>query len=616
MKQAAVSAVFQRLSKSWAACAASLLLLLMQAAPAWPALVADLAQEAPGRAISAQPADITSKEDFNPESATGLTDRGEAHARHYMVSSANPHATEAGVQVLADGGTAADAVIAAQLVLNLVEPQSSGIGGGAFIVAYDADTHRVLSYDGRETAPAAARGDRFMRDGKPIDFWEAVNSGRSVGVPGLLRALALMHERHGRLPWARLFESAIALAEQGFAVSPRLHALLEKDEALRRQAAAAAYFYDGRGRPWPVGHTLKNPAYAATLRSVAEHGPAAFYEGRIARDIVAAVARHPVPGDLSLDDLSSYRAQERSALCMPYKAVYTLCGAPPPSSGPLAVMQMLGILQHFPMDKLGPQSVEAVHYFAEAGRLAFADRGFYVADPAFADVPVAAMLQPAYLARRAALIRPDRSMGTALPGDPAGLLARRARDDALEVPSTSHVVVADAQGNVVSMTNSIESAFGSKIFVRGFLLNNELTDFSLSFQDPEGRLVANRVQPGKRPRSSMAPLIVFRDDKPYMAVGSPGGSAIINYVAKTLVGVLDWNLDIQQAIALPNMGSRNQATELERGTALENMMPALRGMGHEVKAVEFPSGIQGIVMQDGRLAGGADPRREGLVLGE
>jgi len=257
-----------------------------------------------------------------------------------------------------------------------------------------------------------------------------------------------------------------------------------------------------------------------------------------------------------------------------------------------------------------------VHYFAEAGRLAFADRGFYVADPAFADVPVAAMLQPAYLARRAALIRPDRSMGTALPGDPAGLLVRRARDDALEVPSTSHVVVADAQGNVVSMTNSIESAFGSKIFVRGFLLNNELTDFSLSFQDPEGRLVANRVQPGKRPRSSMAPLIVFRDDKPYMAVGSPGGSAIINYVAKTLVGVLDWNLDIQQAIALPNMGSRNQATELERGTALENMMPALRGMGHEVKAVEFPSGIQGIVMQDGRLAGGADPRREGLVLGE
>jgi len=267
------------------------------------------------------------------------------------------------------------------------------------------------------------------------------------------------------------------------------------------------------------------------------------------------------------------------------------------------------------MGQLGPNSVQALHYFAEAGRLAYADRGLYVGDPAFVRVPVQAMLNPAYLAERAALIQLGRSMGTALPGDPAELLPQRAPDDALELPSTTHVVVVDGQGNVLSMTNTIESAFGSKIFVRGFLLNNELTDFSMSFQDPEGRLIANRVQPGKRPRSSMAPMIVFRDGRPYMAVGSPGGSAIINYVAKTLVGVLDWNLDIQQAIALPNMGSRNQATELEQGTTLAAMAPLLRGMGHEVKLLPFPSGIQGIVIDDGRLTGGADPRREGLVLG-
>jgi len=567
-------------------------------------------------AAAGQPAAPAAHESLNPEAASGYVAKQAVTARRFMVATANPLASEAGYRILREGGSAVDAAIAAQLVLGLTEPQSSGIGGGGFMLHYAAGTHELRVYDARETAPAAARPDRFMRDGKPLPFRQAVNNGMSVGTPGLLRGLELAHRQQGRLPWRSLFEPAIALATQGFEVSPRLHALLADARAeLAAQPAAARYFYAPDGQPWPVGHVLKNPDYAQVLRRVADKGADAFYHGDIAHDIVAAVRAHAVPGDLSVADLAGYRARVRDAVCADYRA-YRLCGPPPPSSGPLAVMQMLGILQHFPMDKLGPQSVEAVHYFAEAGRLAFADRGFYVADPAFADVPVAAMLQPAYLARRAALIRPDRSMGTALPGDPAGLLARRARDDALEVPSTSHVVVADAQGNVVSMTNSIESAFGSKIFVRGFLLNNELTDFSLSFQDPEGRLVANRVQPGKRPRSSMAPLIVFRDDKPYMAVGSPGGSAIINYVAKTLVGVLDWNLDIQQAIALPNMGSRNQATELERGTALENMMPALRGMGHEVKAVEFPSGIQGIVMQDGRLMGGADPRREGLVLGE
>ncbi|MBV7481563.1 gamma-glutamyltransferase [Bordetella sp. BOR01] len=555
-------------------------------------------------------------ENVNPEAASGYTARQAVSAQRFMVATANPLATQAGYRILQAGGSAVDAAIAAQLVLGLTEPQSSGLGGGAFLVHYAAPKRQLRVYDARETAPAAARPDRFLRDGKPLPFAQAVNNGMSVGTPGLLRGLELAHRQQGKLPWRSLFQPAIALATQGFEVSPRLHSLLVATQAeLAAQPAAARYFYASDGQPWPVGHVLKNPEYAEVLRRVADKGADAFYHGDIAHDIVAAVRAHAKPGDLSVADLAGYRAHARDAVCGEYRA-YRLCGAPPPSSGPLAVLQMLGIMQHFPMDKLGPRSVEAVHYFAEAGRLAFADRGFYVGDPAFTKVPVRQMLDPGYLARRAALIHPDRSLGTALPGDPAGLLASRAADDALEVPSTSHIVVVDAQGDVLSMTSSIESAFGSKIFVRGFLLNNELTDFSLSFKDPEGRLVANRVQPGKRPRSSMAPMIVFRDDEPYMAVGAPGGSAIINYVAKTLVGVLDWNLDIQQAISLPNLGSRNQATELERGTYLEDMMPALQGMEHEVKTVEFPSGIQGIVIKDGTLIGGTDPRREGLVLGE
>ncbi|MBO9356347.1 gamma-glutamyltransferase [Bordetella petrii] len=567
-------------------------------------------------AAAGQPAAAAAHESLNPEAASGYTARQAVTAQRTMVATANPLATQAGYRMLQAGGSAVDAAIAAQLVLGLTEPQSSGLGGGAFLVYYAARDGRLRVYDARETAPAAARPDRFMRNGQPLPFKQAVNNGLSVGTPGLLRGLELAHRQQGTLPWRSLFEPAIALATQGFAVSPRLHALLaESRDELLAQPAAARYFFGPDGQPWPVGHVLKNPQYAEVLRKVADKGADAFYHGDIAHDIVAAVRAHAVPGDLSAADLAGYRARTREPVCGDYRA-YRLCGPPPPSSGPLAVLQMLGILQHFPMDKLGPRSVETVHYFAEAGRLAFADRGFYVADPDFATVPVRAMLDPAYLARRAALIHPDRALGTALPGDPAGLLARRGLDDALEVPSTSHIVAVDARGDVLSMTSSIESAFGSKIFVRGFLLNNELTDFSLSFKDPEGRLVANRVQPGKRPRSSMAPMIVLRDGKPYMAVGSPGGSAIINYVAKTLVGVLDWRLDIQQAISLPNMGSRNQATEVERGTPLEDLMPALRGMGHEVKAVDFPSGIQGIVIEPGRLTGGADPRREGLVLGD
>lgn len=564
--------------------------------------------------VSGPAAGAAPHEHLNPEIASGYATRQAVTGQGYMVATANPLASQAGFRVLQAGGSAVDAAIAAQLVLGLTEPQSSGIGGGGFLVHYAASDRQLQVIDSRETAPAAARPDRFLRDGRALPFEQAVNSGLSVGTPGLLRGFELAHRQHGVLPWRDLFQPAIELATEGFAVSPRLHAqIVQSRDALAAQPAAARYFLNESGQPWPVGHRLKNPEYAAVLTLIAQQGADAFYAGELAHDIVAAVRGHPRPGDLSVKDLNDYRAQVRAAVCGDYHA-YRVCGAPPPSSGPLAVLQMLGVLQHYPMRQLGANSAQAWHYFAEAGRLAFADRGFYVADPDFVDVPVAAMLDPAYLTERASLIQLDRSMGTALPGDPDKLMSRRAPGDALEVPSTTHVVVADARGNVLSMTNSIESAFGSKIFVRGFLLNNELTDFSLSPQDPQGRLVANRVEPGKRPRSSMAPIIVFRDGRPYLALGSPGGSAIINYVAKTLVGVLDWDLDIQQAIALPNIGSRNQATEVEKGSALSELAPLLQGLGHEVKFIDFPSGLQGIVMDSGVLTGGADPRREGLVL--
>ncbi|MEI2415540.1 gamma-glutamyltransferase [Orrella sp. JC864] len=564
---------------------------------------------APVAGPAAQPA-----VDVHPEPGSGYQARALVRAQRHMLVSAHPLASQAGESILAAGGSALDAAIAAQLVLNLVEPQSSGVGGGAFLMHYAAQAQRLSAYDGRETAPAAARAGRFMQDGAPMRFADAVNSGRSVGTPGLLRMLEMAHREHGVLPWADLFAPAIALAEQGFAVSPRLHALVAATPELARQPEARRYFYDGQGKPWPVGHRLRNPAFAQVLREVAARGADAFYHGDIARDMVAAVRAHAVPGDLSEADLAGYRAVRREPVCGAYRG-YRLCGMPPPSSGTLAVLQILGMLEPYPMQAWGPGSLQAVHYFAEAGRLAFADRDRYVADPDFAEVPVKALLEPAYLRARSALIDPARSLGTAPAGDPLGRLAQLGQDDAPELPSTTHLVAVDAQGNAVSMTATIESAFGSKIFVRGFLLNNELTDFSLSDRDAQGRPVLNRVQPGKRPRSSMAPMIVFRGQAPYLLVGSPGGSAIINYVAKTLVGVIDWGLDIQAAIDLPNLGSRNRATELERGTALEALAPSLEKMGHEVTVMEMPSGVHGIMIQPQGLAGGADPRREGLAAG-
>lgn len=550
----------------------------------------------------------------NPEGGSGYTEKALVHAELFMVVTANPLASQAGYQMLERGGSAMDAAIAAQLVLNITEPQSSGIGGGGFAVYYDKDDDRLTTYDGRETAPRAAKADRFLRDGRPLPFGSLVNSGVSVGVPGLVRMLELAHQKEGKLPWAELFEPAIRIAEEGFAVSHRLHTMLSRSNSLAKQPAAAAYYLDSNGKPWPVGHQLKNPEFGTVLRQLAQHGADAFYTGDIARDIVTAIRNHSTPGDMTLSDLSEYRAKERSALCASYR-LYEICGMPPPSSGVLGVQQLLGILEHFPMGSYEPTSANAVHYFSEAGRLVFADRDYYLADPDFVDVPVEALLDPAYLKARAGLIDADTSMGVAPPGDPVARLPELGRDNALELPSTTHIVAVDSEGNVLSMTTSVESAFGSKIFVRGFLLNNQLTDFSLMPTDEEGRPVANRVEPNKRPRSTMAPVIVFKDGKPYLAVGSPGGSAIMNYVAKTLVGVIDWGLDVQQAIALPNYGSRNRETELERGTKLEQLVQPLRKMGHEVSVHEFPSGLHGIVIDDDGLWAGADPRREGVAMG-
>ncbi len=552
--------------------------------------------------------------DTAPEAATGKTTKTLVRAQRFMAVSANPLATQAGLQILRDGGSAVDAAIAMQLVLGLVEPQSSGLGGGAFLLHYDAARRTVRSYDGRETAPASAHPDLFLRDGTALSFADAVNSGRSVGTPGVLRMLELAHRRHGKLAWPRLFVPAITLAEQGFAVSPRLHAQIAGNRRLFAQEAAREYFYPG-DQPAAVGHLLKNPAYAALLRRIAAEGVQAFYEGEIAADIVTAVQAHSVPGELGLNDLASYRAKERAVVCGQH-ALYRVCGMGPPSSGGIAVLQMLGMLAQHRMDEMQATSAEAVHYFAEAGRLAFADRERYIADPDFITVPVQALLDPRYLHWRGAQIDSRISMGSALPGDPVRMLAKRGKDQAADLPSTTHLVVVDRRGHGVSMTSTIESEFGSKIFVRGFLLNNQLTDFSLTPNDSEGRAVANRVEAGKRPRSAMAPVVVTKEGRLFMLAGSPGGSAIINFVAKTLIGVLDWRLDVQQAINLPNIGSRNRETELERGTLAEALQQDLRQRGHRVTILPMPSGVHAIVLDKDGLTGGADPRREGRAAGD
>jgi gamma-glutamyltranspeptidase/glutathione hydrolase len=553
-----------------------------------------------------------------PEGATGRTQRALGIAERHMVAAANPLAADAGRTILRAGGSAIDAAIAVQLVLTLVEPQSSGLGGGAFIVHWRASDRTLTTLDGRETAPAAARPDRFLRpDGRPMPFMDAVVGGRSVGVPGTPLLLEEAHRRWGKLPLAELVKPALALAEDGFAVSPRLSGLLGREQALKRDPIARAYFYNASGEAWPVGHRLRNPAFASTLRTFAEQGARPFYAGPIAADIVAKVTGHAGnPGDMTAADLAGYRVVAREPVCGRYR-VYTVCGMGPPSSGAIAVQQILGLVERVDLGRLGPGPV-AAHWIAEAGRLAFADRNLFVADPAFADVPTAGLIDRGYLAARGNLISETRSLGVAQAGDPP---RRRAQhfapaDDQIE-RGTSHISIIDANGDAVSMTTTIEDGFGARLMTaHGFLLNNELTDFNF-VPEVNGRPVANRVEPGKRPRSSMAPTIVFdAHGRLYIVAGSPGGSQIIGYVAKTLIGLIDWRLDPQQAVDLPNFGSRNGPTEVERGTEAEAWTPALQARGHEVRAIDMTSGIQAIVVSPVGFLGGADTRREGVAIGD
>ena len=531
-----------------------------------------------------------------------------------MVAAANPLAVDAGAQALRTGGSVVDAAIVVQMVLGLVEPQSSGIGGGALLLHWARAEKRLRSYDGRETAPAAARPDRFLdASGKPLAPPEAIVNGRAVGVPGVLRMLEAAHRRHGRIAWAKLFDPAIRLAEQGFPMSSRLYQLLEGERALRGDSAARAIYYGSDGQPRPVGALVFNPEYAATLRAIATFGADAFYTGAIAQDMVRAVAAHRRPGDLALEDLLRYRAIEREPVCGEYRG-RRICSMGPPAGG-VTLLQILGILERTPFHRAAPGSAEALHLFSEAARLAYADRGRYLADPAFVRQPVAGLLESDYLESRAALIG-ERSMGRAAPGNPRGAPGMLGDSAAAEPAGTSHVSIVDVRGDAVAMTTTIESAFGSRIMVRGFLLNNELTDFSLA-SGGGTRVAANRVEPGKRPRSAMSPTFVFgRDGQLQAVLGSPGGPPIITYVAKALVAMLDWGLDAQSAAALPNFGSRNGPTEIERGSAYEFLAPALRERGHEVLLLDLTSGTHVIERVEGGWRGGADPRREGVARGE
>ncbi len=560
----------------------------------------------------------------------------------FAVAAANPLATQAGYQVLKAGGSATDAAIAVQMVLTLVEPQNSGIGGGAFLLHFDGRV--VEAYDGRETAPAAADETLLMgANGKPLAFYDAVVGGRSVGTPGTVAMLEMVHKQHGKLPWAQLFEPAIALATEGFKVSPRLNSLLGTEQHLKKDPVAHAYFYKADGAPHEVGHLLRNPALAEVLKRIAQHGAKAMQEGEVAQAMVDKVQKHPSnPGQLSLADLANYKAIKRAPLCHDYRARahdFRVCGFPPPSSGAIAIGQILGLLNqtnavNLPLDH-GLPSADWLHLYTEASRLAFADRAQYLADPDFVQPPAGrwmSLLDPAYLAGRAQLISQapgTLSMKTAKPGSPGGIQTSYAPMPEQVEYGTSHISIVDAWGNGIAMTTTIENGFGSRQMVTvnptlsgGFLLNNELTDFSFLPTDASGTPIANRVQPGKRPRSSMSPTLIF--DKAsgalVMSVGSPGGAQIIHFTAKTIYGVLNWGLSPQQAINLPNFGSLNGPTQLEEKRFPKTTVDALNARGHEVREVNMTSGLQAI--SRGQVQGvpmwlsGADPRREGIVMGE
>ncbi|MBU2222942.1 MAG: gamma-glutamyltransferase [Gammaproteobacteria bacterium] len=550
----------------------------------------------------------------DPEAATGIAQKTRVDSVNAMVVSANPLASQAGQKMLAAGGSATDAAIAVQLMLGLVEPQSSGIGGGMFMLHFDQAQKKLQTIDGRETAPAAASPDWFKVNGKTLDWRSAYVGGKSVGNPGVIRALADAHQQWGKLPWAQLFVPAIETAEQGFAVSPRLASLLQiyRNGGQSRFEAASSYFYP-KGKPLQAGQILKNPAYAALLKKIASEGPDAFYRGENAKAVVATVNLAAVnPGQLTAADLADYKAIERTPICLNYRT-YNVCGMAPPSSGSLAVLQMLGMLEQYDIASMPVNSAKALHLFAQASRLAFADRERFVADPAFSEVPVAGLLSRDYLRKRGSLIG-TQDAKQVLSGEPEGAVALGS-SKAIEFANTSHFSIVDAKGNAVSITTSIENAFGSGLFVNGYLLNNQLTDFALE-PSVNNLWVANRVEANKRPRSSMAPMMVFNQQgELVMLAGSPGGSRIIDYVAQALVAMIDWKLDPQQAADLPKITHRNDFLALEQGTTLEALVPKMQELGYQTKVVELNSGLHLIKKSATGWQGGADPRREGQALG-
>lgn len=523
-----------------------------------------------------------------------------------MVAAAHPLAVEAGLEMLRMGGTAVDAAIAVQMVLGVVEPHASGLGGGGFLLHYDGATGAVTAYDGRETAPAEALPDMFLTpDGKPLGLRQATRSGLAVGVPGLLAMLDMSHKEHGKLPWEYAFLRAITVARDGFVVAPRLATWLERMPDLRNERGIREVYFNDDGSPKKVGELVVNGALAMTLKSISTEGARAFYNGSIAAEIVGRARVHAYSGWLALPDLANYKPVKREPVCGPYR-VWIVCSMSPPSSGGIAILQTLALLEPFEIRKDKPNDLRALHLIAEASRLAFADRNRYVADPAFVSVPVAGLLSPAYLAERRKLMSPDRSMGEVGPGVPPGYVER----------GTSHMSIVDRWGNAVSFTTTIEAPFGAGMMVQGFILNNELTDFSAR---PEigGKPVANRVEPGKRPRSSMSPTFVLdRDRKLVAALGSAGGPRIIGDTLQALIGLLDWDLPVQEALSLPRLINLNGPTELELGTAIAGQADALRALGHQVQVRRHEGGLAGIRRFEDGWQGAADPRRDGVALGE
>ncbi len=550
-----------------------------------------------------------------PEATYSVTERESVHASDYMVAAAHPMAAEAGRAVLSAGGSAADAAVAVQMMLNLVEPQSSGIGGGAFMLYWDASAERLKTYDGRETAPYSARPDYWLDvDGTPIKFWDAVIGGRSVGVPGVLRLLEEAHVHHGRLPWETLFEAAILRAEAGFPVSPRLAASIQSamEKGLDVFPDTKRQFSRADGTPLQEGDRFENRDFARTLRLIAAHGSEPFYRGVLAGDIVAAVRTDDNPGELTMRDLAAYDVLERPPVCAQFRG-YEICGMGPPSSGGLTVGQILMLLETSNLGS-GP-NLDGYHLITEASRLAFADRALYMSDSDFVIIPKG-LLNPDYITDRAKLINATEASGKAIAGQPPwdeSLLL--APDASTDRPGTSHFVIVDSYGDMVSMTTTIETGFGSRILTNGFLLNNELTDFSF-IPEKDGKPVANRVEAGKRPRSSMAPTIVLKDGEPVLLIGSPGGSRIIGYVTQSLIGILVWDMDPQQAISLGNVVNRNGATDLEENTEAAGMELPLSARGHQINVRNLNSGLHAIQITPDGLIGAADPRREGVALGD